>query len=88
MPAPPEIGKQFPDGDIARAVQNTLAGSPLVSREGIQLSIERGCITLQGVVERNWEKQAAESAVRRLGGVRRVKNLIRVKGFQKGGSES
>jgi osmotically-inducible protein OsmY len=68
-----------PDVDIARAAENSLSWHVWVPKDSIKVIIERGWITLEGQVDRYYEKEAAESAVYHLLGVKGVKNNITVK---------
>ena len=45
----------------------------------VQVTVSKGWITLRGEVEWQYQRQAAESLVRRLAGVKGVTNLIVVK---------
>jgi osmotically-inducible protein OsmY len=68
-----------PDPDIARdAVQAIKLWLPF-SYERIQVIVKNGWITLEGEVEWNYQREAAENAVRRLRGVRGISNFIQVK---------
>jgi osmotically-inducible protein OsmY len=68
-----------PDPDIARdAVQAIKLWLPF-SYERIQAVVKNGWITLEGEVEWNYQREAAEKAVRRLRGVRGISNFIQVK---------
>jgi osmotically-inducible protein OsmY len=67
------------DTDIAHSVVNALAWDIEVPADKIQAKIESGWITLRGEVDWNYQKTAAERAVRYLGGVRGLSNLIEVK---------
>lgn len=66
------------DGDIAWAAANALAWNALVPQDKISLSVTDGWITLEGAVERRFQKMAAEDAVADLAGVSGVTNLIAV----------
>jgi osmotically-inducible protein OsmY len=68
-----------PDPDVARdAVQAIKLWLPF-SYERIQVVVKNGWITLEGEVEWNYQREAAEKAVRRLRGVRGISNFIQVK---------
>jgi osmotically-inducible protein OsmY len=66
------------DADIAWAAANALAWNTLVPQGRLSVSVSTGWITLEGVVERQFQKVAAESAVADLAGVAGVTNLIEV----------
>jgi osmotically-inducible protein OsmY len=67
------------DEDIARAAVRALEYDSVVPSEGIKITVRNGWITLEGQVAWNYQKEAAESAVRHLTGVKGVTNLITVK---------
>lgn len=67
------------DGDIAWAAANTLTWNALVPQERITISVTHGWITLEGAVERRFQRMAAEDAVADLAGVVGVTNLIAVR---------
>jgi len=67
------------DEDIARAVVNALNWSVAVPSERIKVKVSKGWITLEGTVNWQFQKKAAENAVRDLLGVKGVTNLIDVR---------
>lgn len=67
------------DTEIAHAVVNALRWDIQVPDERIKARVEEGRVTLEGDVEWQFQKHAAEHAVRYLTGVRSVTNLITVK---------
>ena len=67
------------DSDIALAAENALKWDVLVPHNQITVTVFNGFITLEGEVDRRFQKEASEHAVSRLEGVREVKNLIVVK---------
>jgi osmotically-inducible protein OsmY len=67
------------DEDIARAALNALDWSISVPSERIKVKVSKGWITLEGNVEWQYQKAAAEKAVRFLTGVKGVSNLIEVR---------
>jgi osmotically-inducible protein OsmY len=64
------------DAQIAQAVVKALEWDIEVPSEWIHVKVERGRITLEGSVPWQFQKSAAERAVRFLTGVRGVSNLI------------
>jgi osmotically-inducible protein OsmY len=58
---------------------NALKASISVPPDKIKITVSNGWVTLEGEVEWQYQKNAAESAVRYLTGVVGVSNLIRVK---------
>lgn len=67
------------DADIATAATRTLEWDALAPMETLSLTVSDGVVTLRGEVEWEFEKRAAERAVRRLSGVRGINNLIAVR---------
>jgi len=65
------------DGPIARAANHGLRWDARVPN-GIRAEVTDGVLCLRGVVERFWQRVAAEEAVRNLRGVRDVVNEIAV----------
>jgi osmotically-inducible protein OsmY len=70
---------QRSDTDIAHATVNALRWDVQVPDDRIKATIEDGWIALEGDVEWQYQKWAAEGAVRNLTGVKGVTNLITVK---------
>ena len=66
------------DADIAMAAERALEWNVLVPDGKIRPMVEKGWLTLNGEVEWEYQRRAAESAVRNLMGVRGVSNLINV----------
>jgi osmotically-inducible protein OsmY len=67
------------DTDIAAAAVRALEWDALVPADKVQVTIDRGWVTLRGEVEWEYQRRAAERAVRQLAGVRGVTNLITVR---------
>jgi len=67
------------DEDIARAAVRALESHISVPRDRIKVTVSGGWITLEGDVEWQYQRQAAEAAVRNLLGVNGVINLITIK---------
>lgn len=67
------------DEDIARAAVNSLNWTISVPADQIKISVSKGWVTLEGEVSWQFQKSAAESAVKRLTGVKGISNLITVK---------
>ena len=67
------------DVDIAEAVMRALSWSSSVPRELVKARVEKGWVTLEGELDWQFQKEAAEEAVRSLAGVRSVSNLITLK---------
>jgi osmotically-inducible protein OsmY len=66
------------DADIALAVTRAIEWDAMVPTDKVKVTVSKGWVTLEGAVEWQFEKEAAERAARRITGVRGVTNLIRV----------
>ena len=66
------------DADIAMAAERALEWNVLVPDGRIRPMVEKGWLTLNGEVEWEYQRRAAENAVRTLMGVRGVSNLVNV----------
>lgn len=67
------------DLDIAQAALNALKWDVSVPEDRIKVKVENAWVTLEGEVNWQYQRMAAERAVRNLTGVRGVSNLILVK---------
>lgn len=67
------------DADIADAVVQALEWNVLVPHDTIEARVSEGWVRLEGVVDWNYQRAAAEESVQRLAGVKGVTNLITVK---------
>jgi osmotically-inducible protein OsmY len=67
------------DPDLAHAAVNALTWHIEVPHEQIRMKVTNGWITLQGEVEWEYQRRAAERALRPLAGVRGVTNAIQVR---------
>ena len=74
----PEVDKR-PDPEIARDAVTAIKNRLPYSAEHIKVLVKDGWVTLEGEVEWNYQREAAESAVRWIKGVKGVSNLIRLK---------
>ena len=70
---------QLTDEDIAREVVTALGNNVNVPDDKIKVTVSSGWVELDGEVNWQFQKEAAESAVRNLVGVKGVTNLIKVK---------
>lgn len=68
-----------PDPDIARDAVSALKAQLPFSSERIKVIVKSGWVTLEGEVEWQYQKTAAEIGVRRIKGVKGVTNLIQLK---------
>jgi osmotically-inducible protein OsmY len=67
------------DADIAAAAVHALKWNSSVPADKIQVTVDKGWVTLNGEVEWHYQKLEAERAVRGLWGAKGVSNLIIVK---------
>jgi osmotically-inducible protein OsmY len=67
------------DADIARAAEHALQWDILVPRNRITVMVDGGFLTLEGEVDREFQRSAAERAVHHLTGVKGVNNQITIK---------
>jgi osmotically-inducible protein OsmY len=67
------------DEDIARAALDALKWSVLIPADHIKVKVSKGWVTLEGIVDWQFQKTAAEKAVRKLFGVLGVTNFVEVK---------
>jgi osmotically-inducible protein OsmY len=70
---------QRPDPDIARDAVAALKAQLPISHDRIKVTVKDGWLTLEGAVEWQYQKSTAESAVRKVKGVKGVTNVITVK---------
>ena len=70
---------QRTDEDIAAAAVNALKSNFSVPADKIKVTVSKGWVKLEGEVEWQYQREAAERAVRYLTGVTGVSNLITVK---------
>jgi osmotically-inducible protein OsmY len=66
------------DTDITNEAMNALEWSVRVPEGKIKLFVENGAVTLSGTVEWWYQKDAAETAIRNLVGVKRIINNIEI----------
>jgi osmotically-inducible protein OsmY len=64
------------DAEIAAATTHALEWDAFVPLENLEVTVSKGWVILRGEVAWEYERRAAERAVRRLAGVRGVTNLI------------
>ncbi|OLB78686.1 MAG: ornithine aminotransferase [Actinobacteria bacterium 13_2_20CM_2_71_6] len=67
------------DADIAAAAVRALEWDAFIPVEKIEVTVSKGWVTVKGEVEWEFQRRAAQRAVRRLSGVRGVTNLITVR---------
>jgi osmotically-inducible protein OsmY len=67
------------DEEIARAAANAIAWNTLLPKGTIQVWVDNGRITLEGTVDWQYQRKAADHCVRYLAGVKDVNSHIVVK---------
>ena len=67
------------DTDIARTAENVLEWTTNWPKDHVKVMVEKGWITLSGLVDYEYQRQIASSAVRHLMGVTGVSNQITIK---------
>lgn len=70
--------KKQSDDEIAQRALNILAWNTMVPKDRIRVKVSHGWVTLSGNVSWNYQREAAESEVRKLGGVIGVTNGIQL----------
>ena len=68
-----------PDPEIARDAVSALKNQLPLSWQDIKLVVKNRRITLEGEVEWNYQREIAETALRRIKGVKGIDNLIQLK---------
>lgn len=71
-------GIEQSDANLVRSAANLLEWNAHVPKDKVKVSAERGTLTLTGTVEHEYQREAAQQAVRNLSGLRGVTNFIRV----------
>ncbi|TSD84052.1 BON domain-containing protein [Mycobacterium sp. KBS0706] len=74
-----EAGRKMADDEIAAQAVNIINWDTTVPDEAVKVKVQSGWITLTGKVGWQFQKVAAEHAVRKLSGVVGVTNLIEIK---------
>jgi osmotically-inducible protein OsmY len=67
------------DADIARSAANAIAWAAAVPADCVKVMVENGWVTLQGQVNCQFEREAAEASVRPLRGIVGISNEIIVR---------
>lgn len=67
---------QVSDAEIAAAVQMAFKWHALIPEDRLRFTVEKGLVTLEGLVDWDYQRHDAEVAVRPLAGVRDVDNRI------------
>jgi osmotically-inducible protein OsmY len=72
------IGKH-PDEDIAQSAKNIIQWTSYLADDTVKIMVEEGWITLSGEVDWDYQRVAAENALRHLKGVTGLTNQIGIK---------
>jgi osmotically-inducible protein OsmY len=75
----PIVLREVTDADIARAAEHALKWNAHVTQNRIKVRVEKGRITLEGEVEKHFEREIALQVVLHLTGVTAVNNQILLK---------
>ena len=67
------------DNEIATEVVNALRWNWQIPKDKIKAKVEKGWVTLEGKLEWNYQKEAAQGVVKNLLGVMGVSNIIAIK---------
>ena len=71
--------KRTADDQIAERALSSIKWNAQVPRDAVLVKVEKGWVTLSGTVDWQFQRIAAESAVRRLSGVAGISNMITIK---------
>lgn len=71
--------KKQNDDEIAQRAVSILAWNAAVPRDAVHLKVQHGWVSLSGQVDWNYQREAAENAIRKLSGVAGVINDITLK---------
>lgn len=79
-----EVGEKFPpkeitDSQIGEAVRTALRWHSAVNEDLINIKVENGFVYLEGTVDWDYERKAAENSVEKLQGVKGVINDVKIK---------
>jgi osmotically-inducible protein OsmY len=67
------------DADIAKAAVDALKWNVMVPSDKVTVKVDRGWITLTGEVRWDFQRRAAENAIRHLAGIRGITNRVLVR---------
>ncbi|HUJ59038.1 MAG TPA: BON domain-containing protein [Kofleriaceae bacterium] len=72
------VGGPITDEDIARSCRNALRAYAAVPEDRLRLVVNNGWVTIEGMVDWQYQKNAAEEAIRHQPGVRGIANGIQL----------
>jgi osmotically-inducible protein OsmY len=67
------------DADVAKSAVAALVWNVTLPRDSVKVMVEHGWVTLEGEVGWQYQREAAEDAVRNLLGVKGVSNLVQIR---------
>lgn len=73
------VAHRHPDTELAQAAVHALQWHSQVPRDAVRVHVADGWVRLEGLVDAQFQRNAAEDAVRPLVGVLGVSNLVRVR---------
>ncbi len=79
LPVEPALGERDDDAAIARAAVSALEWNASVPHGAVRVRVDRGWVTLEGEVPRQYQAGAALYAVAGIAGVRGISNHVTVK---------
>lgn len=68
--------KKWNDDEIAQRAVDILAWNAMIPKDSVRVQVSGGWVTLSGNVNWNYQRQAAENEVLKLGGVKGVTNSV------------
>jgi osmotically-inducible protein OsmY len=71
--------KKTSDDEIAKRALNILKWDAMIPNDAVKVTVQKGWVTLAGDVSWQYQKKAAEDAVRKLSGVTGVSNSVSIK---------
>jgi osmotically-inducible protein OsmY len=66
------------DSDLANEVLNAYKWNWEIPKDKVKVKVENGWITLEGAVEWNYQREAAERLIKKLVGIKGISNLITI----------
>jgi osmotically-inducible protein OsmY len=78
LEAPPSAGFKSSDDEIASGIHKALTAS-WVPTEKLQIKVDHGVVTLDGILHWRFQKQAAEKCITNIAGVRQIEDHILVR---------
>jgi osmotically-inducible protein OsmY len=70
--------KRTSDDEIAKRAADILHWDTIVPKDAIEITVQHGWVTLNGTVDWNFQRSAAETDIHRLSGVAGVHNRIKI----------